>query len=167
MTVNAGSIIQGGDSAFLTAHALTLNGGLTTVSGAIVDIRLITSTPVLNSLNPSSNTFLNITGGTTSLDSSTKFAIDGTGLGLVGSYTYRIAAGAGTQSLNLNNQSLFTSIGFTGSNYLLTANNGGEVFVSFTAVPEPSLMFCMAGLWTLALSGLPNQRSPIGLVRRL
>jgi hypothetical protein len=99
--------------------------------------------------NPTSNNFLNITGGTTTMDPGTLFTVNGTGVSFTPgqSYSYQIASGAGDQSaLNITNQAQFTAIGFAATNFLAAGTAGGAVYVNFTPVPEPAMVLAIVAV---------------------
>lgn len=150
VTVQNGGTIRGGDPTSTTANALTLGNGLTAQSGATVAIRLLTLTPDVSSANPASNSFLNITGGTTTLNAGTNFLIDGSSLAFnsATTYSYRIAAGAGDQSaLFINTPSQFSTVNFANASdfvFSVTGNAGGEVFLNIAPVPEPAVVLALA-----------------------
>jgi autotransporter-associated beta strand protein len=154
-TVQNGGTIRGGDPTSSTNNALTLGNGLTTNSGATIGVRLITLTPDTTATNPASNSFLNITGGTTTINSLTNFLIDGSSLGFstATSYQYRLMVGVGDQSaLNINSITTpgqFTFANFANAssfNFTVTGNNlnGGEVFLDVSPVPEPAMVLAVA-----------------------
>jgi fibronectin-binding autotransporter adhesin len=135
---------------------LTLPAGLAVGAGGRVIVQLAgpatpaavnTGGSTLGTLpNPTSNNFLNITGGTTTIDPSTLFTIDGTGVSFSPgqSYSYQIASGAGDQSaLNITNQAQFTAIGFGATGFSAGGTAGGAVYVNFTPVPEPTMMLAI------------------------
>ncbi|MFO0808907.1 MAG: autotransporter-associated beta strand repeat-containing protein [Gemmataceae bacterium] len=167
ITLANGGILAPGDTG---ASTLTAGGGLTTVAGSIVSIRITNaSTPAAISTggstlgtlpNPTSNNFLNITGGTTTIDVGTLFAIDGSGLSFTvfQPYSYQIAQGAGSQAgLNIATQTQFFPIGFQATGFSVTGSAGGAIYVNFTPVPEPTTTFGIA-VAGLAVAGYVRRR---------
>jgi autotransporter-associated beta strand protein len=146
ITVNPGGVLAPGAAG---APTLTAAGGLTTAAGGILAVRVTDgSTPsgtpggsTTGTLpNPTSNNFLNVTGGTTTIDPGTVFRIDGTGVAftLDQPYSYQIASGAGNQSgLNITSAAQFVTVGFAATSLSVTGNASGAIFLSFTPVPEP------------------------------
>jgi hypothetical protein len=155
VTVNTGTIRAGNANGVGT---LTLNNGLTlsnTTNNATLSVRVADgSTPsatpggstIGGTPNPTSNNFINVTFGTISIVGGPKVVIDGTGTTFQPGqpYSYQVIGQGSGQSLsgiNVTDQSLFTTIGFTASNFSLTGDAGGAIYLSFTAapVPEPGL----------------------------
>ena len=146
--------IRGGNS----IGNLTLANGLTINDGGNITVEIATANvqgPPSSGLsteglpNPTSNSFITITGGTTTISALTMITVDLTGVTIAdGNYSYQIMSGAGNQSgLNITNSSQFNFIGYGGAitNPSLTGNAGGAVFVNFTtAVPEPSSILAIA-----------------------
>ncbi len=64
-------------------------------------------------------------------------------------YTYTLGTSAtSTAGLNVNNQSVFSFANFANSgdySYALTGNATGDILLTFTMVPEPSLMIAVGG----------------------
>jgi fibronectin-binding autotransporter adhesin len=154
--ITAGGTISPG---FTGAGTLTLTAGLTTAANSTVAVTLSdASTPAaagsggssLGTLpNPTSNTFLNITGGATTIDSLTNILVNATAtnFALQQSYSYQIIGGAGDQSaLNVVAPGQFTFVGVVVDPALtsLTGNGSGAVFLNFTPVPEPTTIFGFA-----------------------
>ncbi len=112
--------------------------------------------------NPTSNNFLNITGinpdpGSLEFDIGGKIVIDGTGTSFVYNekYSYQIAHSVGQDlsTLDVTDQSAFSTIGFDAKDFHLFGNSSGAVFLNFTPVPEPGtvLGIAAAGLSVLTL----------------
>jgi hypothetical protein len=118
------------------------------------------------STNPTSNSFIHITGGTTTIDPTTLFLVDATGVSFTPnqSYSYRIIDGAGDQSaLLINSPSQFTFVGVGVSNVSVTGGSApGVVYLNFTPipVPEPTFVFGTAFAGFAAVSWVRRKRSP-------
>jgi fibronectin-binding autotransporter adhesin len=110
---------------------------------------------------PTSNNFINILGGTSSFDPLMNIIVDGTGTPFVvgQTYSYQIASGAGDQSsLNINDPARFTPIGFASlTDFSLTGNAGGAVFLNIAPVPEPATVLGLAA-GALAMGGMIRRR---------
>jgi autotransporter-associated beta strand protein len=134
---------------------LELGGGLTVAAGGRVSFRITdASTPAaantggstLGTLpNPTSNNFINITGGTTTVSSGTVIVLDGTGVTFTpgASYSYHVGQGAGGQSFTITNPSQFalTNVPADPASLSFTGTATGDLYVNFTAatpVPEPA-----------------------------
>jgi autotransporter-associated beta strand protein len=149
--VSSGAVLSPGGT---TTGTLTSTGGLKTAAGGRLSIGIgggsPSATPGASTQgtlpNPTTNTFIDITGGTTAFDPGTVFTVTMSGVTTSGAYSYEIARGAGDQSgLLINNQSQFSAVGFSGSNFSVTGNASGAVFLSFTAaVPEPGSVLALA-----------------------
>jgi autotransporter-associated beta strand protein len=145
-----------GVGTFTLANGLSVNAGgkvLVVLAGPAVPAAPVTGGSTVGTLpNPTSNNFLNVTGGVTTLDPGLHVNIDGTGMTLSPgqTYSFQIAGGAGDQSaLNITNQSQFSAVGFTGvTTFALTGNATGAVFLDIAVVPEPAavLAVCAAAL---------------------
>jgi fibronectin-binding autotransporter adhesin len=145
-----------GVGTFTLVNGLSVNAGgkvLVVLAGPATPAAPGTGGSTVGTLpNPTSNNFLNVTGGTTVLDPGLQVNVDGTGMTLSPgqTYSFQIAGGAGDQSaLNITTQSQFSAVGFTGvTTFSLTGNAAGAVFLNVTAVPEPAtvLIVCVAGL---------------------
>jgi len=158
VTVGQGGILAPGGS----PGTLTLAGGLSTTAGSILSFGIFNgSTPAAISTggstigalpNPTSNNFLNITGGTTLIDPGAIIRIDGTGVSFTNgsAYSYQVAQGAGDQSaLNITSPAQFVAVGFLADTtaFSLTGNGSGAIFLNFTPVPEPTtILAASAGL---------------------
>jgi autotransporter-associated beta strand protein len=180
VTVNTGTIRAGNANGVGT---LTLNGGLTlsnTTNNATLSVRVTDgSTPsatpggstVGGTPNPTSNNFLNVTVGNVTIVGGPKVVIDGTGTTFAPGqpYSYQVgqSAGQNLSGLSVTDQSLFTTVGFTASNFALTGDAGGGMYVSFTAapVPEPGavlgLASFVAGAGAVARRGRPRSSSEV------
>jgi hypothetical protein len=117
----------------------------------------------------SNNNLLTILGlGSLTVDNNTRFVIDGTGAGFSTSQTYSYQIGQAPNnlsSLNITNQSLFSTIGFNAADHIfsLTGNASGAVFLNIVPVPEPGAVLGLAagalGLGVL-LRGRRQSRRP-------
>jgi hypothetical protein len=130
---------------------LTLGGGLTVASGARLSFHIGDGTTpadadtggsTLGTLpDPTSNSFLNITGGTTMIGSGTVIVIDGTGATFTpgASYSFLVGQGAGGQSLAITDGGQFVLENFNASlaTISFTGNATGNLYVNFTVVPVP------------------------------
>ena len=92
--------------------------------------------------NPTTNNYVNITGGTTTISPGTVIVVDGTNATIgVGSYSFRIAGGAGAQNFTISNSSQFSFINVPAdpSSVSLTGDASGTLYLNFTTVvPEPA-----------------------------
>jgi autotransporter-associated beta strand protein len=167
----SGGTLRAGDAAGV--GTLTFGNGLQVVSGAKVAFRVTDgSTPSASAggstvgtdpVHPSSNNFLNITGGTLTLtDASVVFEVDGTGAGFVAgqSYSYRVGrvVGQDLSGLNITDQSRFSAVGFQGTNFSLTGDSGGNVYLNFTPVPEPGALLLAAAAGAAAVGAVRRRR---------
>jgi fibronectin-binding autotransporter adhesin len=143
--------------------SLTLPAGLSINSGGrmIVDLTgpanpaaANTGGSTLGTLpNPTSNDFLNITGGTAALDPGMLISIINSGVVSFApgqSYSYQVLSAPNDLSgLNITNQAQFTPVGFNATNFSLTGNPNGVVVLNFVVVPVPEptavLAVCAAG----------------------
>jgi autotransporter-associated beta strand protein len=157
-------VVRAGDAT--GAGTLTLGNGLS-FGGGVLGVRVAdgntpSSTPGGSTVgtlpNPTSNNFLNITGGTFTFGpSNPTVEIDGTGTAFQAGqpYSYRVgqAAGQNLSGLSVTTQSRFTAVGFAASSFALTGDAGGGIYVSFTAaaVPEPGLMLVWASFGVVAV----------------
>ena len=170
MTVNGTSgtpgLIRAGNGTSTTA-AMTLALGLTVNANAEIGIQIfngsVPSTGAAGSSggsasSPSTNSFFNITGGTTTISSSAFVLVDlstVTDLHPSSTYSFKVGQGAGTQSSPVipSTDVLFNdpnSLAIPGSG-LLSADGSGNLYLSFsTAVPEPFTVL-PASLLMLAL----------------
>lgn len=162
VAVANGANIRGGNAA--GTGTLTLTNGLALAQNAGMVIRVTGGDPsatpggsTTGTLpNPTSNTYINITGGTLSVlpaDLSTlRFVIDGTGTTFTPgqAYSYQVLqiTGQDLTSFTISNQAQFTAIGFTASAFSVTGNASGALFVGFTPVPEP---MCVIGICGAAM----------------
>jgi autotransporter-associated beta strand protein len=161
-----------------TPGSLTLTAGLATQANSTLTFGIFDGSNVASAIttggsslpsvsNPAtSNNFLNVTGGATSIDTGTLVVINAGSTVFTdgGLYSYTVATGAGDQSgtlINAQPQFVFNSTGglFTGSNYSLTGDNNGRLYVNFTAVaiPEPALLLGLATA-SLGLAGWVRRR---------
>jgi fibronectin-binding autotransporter adhesin len=153
ITVASGGIIRGGDDT--AVGTLTIGNGLTLNGGSTVALRINaagTTDATYQGLSStgSNNSLLSITGGTTTINSGTKFAIDGSGATFTQgqAYSYTIMSGAGDQHLlSITNPSQFSTINFSNASdfaFSVTGDASGHVFVNFTPVPEPATVLGIA-----------------------
>jgi autotransporter-associated beta strand protein len=169
ITVAAGGTLVGGDPAVAAGSVpgtLTVVGNITLQAGSNLRMRLTGGLPAAaNSggssgslTSPPNNGSLLQTSGTMTFDPTTNAVVDGTGVTFVPqSYSYKVAqANSDQSSLNITNQAQFAAIGFTATNFSLTGDVTGAVFLNFTPVPEPATV----GLVAAAGLGL------VGRVRR-
>lgn len=107
--------------------------------------------------DPTNHTFLDLSGGganTVAIAPNTLFEVDGTGANFVPGQRYSYAIGRVAASdelvngpLNFTTQSQFTAVGFQATDFSVTSNAGGTIFLNFTPVPEPTgLLLLAAGL---------------------
>jgi autotransporter-associated beta strand protein len=153
VAVNSGGTIRAG-AILNSAGTLTLSAGLTVASGGQIGVR------ISNAGSSTADNTINVTAGTTTVNSGAVTLIDGTGAAFTPfqPYTYTVMTGAGNQSaLNITNQSQFVSTGFGANNISLHGDASGNVFVTFTPVPEPAAVFGLAG-FGLAAGGLVRRR---------
>lgn len=161
VTVNGGGTLAPGGS----PGTLTIGNGLTTQATSTLRLGVFNaSTPAaLNSggstigtlPNPTSNNFLNVTGGPVSISTGMQIQVDGTGLPFTQNtnYSYRVGTLAGNPTFTINNQSLFSAVGFTANNYSLVADGTGALVLNFTPVPEPATIFAI-GFGLMGATGL-------------
>jgi len=143
VTVGSNGTIRAGDSNGV--GTLSLNGpGLTIGSAGTLAVKISTtagSSGATGSSSTGTNNNLLASLGSFTFDPAGKITIDGTGITdftLNSPYSYKIATGAGNQStLLINNQSAFSTIGFSADTFSVTGNAGGDIFVNFTPVPVP------------------------------
>jgi autotransporter-associated beta strand protein len=162
VTLNSGTIRAGNLNGVGT---LTINNGLNfnTTGDAgppTLGVRLTGGTPSSTpggstagpTLNPTTNNFIHVTFGLITVVGHPNVVIDGTGTTFDPGqpYSYRVGQAPHSLSWNMTDQSRFTTIGFTASNFALTGDAGGAFYVSFTVapVPEPGfvLLCAAAGL---------------------
>lgn len=178
MTVNANGIIGGGNG---TSGTLNLGGNLTfaaTTSYMAVGITdgstagaISTGTSTDAGSNPTRNTYINMTAGTvTGLNSvapNISLTVDLNSVVFTNwnqPHSYRIAQGFGDQSsLNLTTASRFNffnlSVGTVSIDTAsLTGDAGGNVYLNFTPVPEPTLLLAV-GTVALGLIIRRNRRA--------
>jgi fibronectin-binding autotransporter adhesin len=155
-TVRAGSSISPGAS----PGSLILQNGVTTQANSTFAIGIYNGTQPaaistgLSSVNATSNNFLTITGGMTIFDAGTLITINAgsTTFTYGATYSYKVATGAGDQgatgaNLNITNSSQFafnSTNGTTANTFSLTGDSGGNVYVNFTATPEPGTILGIA-----------------------
>jgi autotransporter-associated beta strand protein len=145
---------------------LTLAGGLNIASGGRIGVQLLdgstfaapnTGGSTLGTLpNTTSNNFLNITGGTTTLSSGTVIAVDATGVSFAPeqSYSFLVGQGAGAQNLSITDPGQFVLSGFSlsPSAVSFTANNAGNMYLNLTfPIPEPGTAGVVAAAGLLLL----------------
>jgi autotransporter-associated beta strand protein len=137
---------------------LTLNNGLVIYGGyptgglevRIADGSRPSATPGGSTVgvipNPTSNNFLDVTVGPLVLDG--KLIVDGTGTAFTPGtrYSYQLArvGGQDMSTLDVTDQSRFSTIGFDATDFRLSGDASGAVFLSFTPVPEPGLILLIA-----------------------
>jgi autotransporter-associated beta strand protein len=169
VTIANGGTLNPGNAT--TNGTLNVNSGIALQSGSIWNTK-ITATGASAAYSTGGSTtgtlpistnhnFLNLSlnGGTATIDSGTMITIDVTATDFSGAsgldpYSYQIASGAGNQAtLNITNQSQFSMLGWSATNYSLTGDASGAVYLNFTPVPEPvSVLACsMMGLGLVAI----------------
>jgi fibronectin-binding autotransporter adhesin len=153
VTVNSGGTIRGGNS----VGTITLASGLTVNANATIAIEiddgsmpamLILGNSTVGPLpNPTSNSYFNITGGTTTIDPGALVFVDATGATFINGedYSFQIAQGAGNQSsLNIPSaQITFAGVVVDPLSVNLSGSMGGQIYLNFTPVPEPMGLFAM------------------------
>lgn len=165
VTVSSGGTIRGGTAA--GAGTLTLANGLTVSGGANVGVR-VTTAGTGNPASPggsstgTNNNLITLTGGAATLNATLNVLADVTGATYTNgtTYSYRVMTGAGNQSgLNITDPARFTFVGLVGQDVSLADNPrlfgdaGGNVYLSFTPVPEPATVLGVgaavlaAGAW--------------------
>ena len=161
VTISSGGTIRGGDAS--AVGTLTLGGGLSVQAGGNVAVRVTGgSSAAANSggssggtlPNPANNNFIDVTGGTIDWNNA-NFVIDGTGTSftLNSPYSYQIARqGTSLTSLNILDQSRFSTVGFVASSFSVTGDSNGVAYLNFTPVPEPIFMA------TIAVAGVVGYR---------
>lgn len=170
--VTVDGTFDAGNSAIAT---LTLGNGLAVNAGGRMMFQLagsaVTGNPstgdsTLGGLNPTTNNFVNITTGTTTIDPAALISVDATNavFALNSPYSYRIMAGAGDQQLLLiSSLAQFTFTGFNVDpvSASITGDISGNVYLNFTtsAVPEPAWMLLL-GLGFIAM-----RRNNVALAR--
>jgi autotransporter-associated beta strand protein len=171
VVANAGGTVRPGDVS--AAGTLTAGGGVTFSANSAWQVSLTSAgTPdngpggsSMGTLpNPTNHNFLNVTGGSSTIDPNLSVSVTGTGVTLNpgSSYSYRIGSGFGNQGgLSVTNPGQFAVSGFDASGYSisLTGDAGGAVYLNFTpaAVPEPVTVGLIA-VSTLGLGSLVRRR---------
>jgi autotransporter-associated beta strand protein len=155
---------------------LELGGGLTVAAAGRLSFRITdASTPAAANTggstlgplpNPTSNNYLNITGGTTTVDGGTVVVLDGTGVTFTpgASYSYHVGQGAGPQSFSIISPSQFALVNVPANPATLsfTGTASGDLYVSFTAaaVPEPATALGVGFAAAAGLAAVRRRRSP-------
>lgn len=163
LQVNANSRLQPGSNTAI--GTLQVTGNVQLLNESNYGIKIIGGIPsatpggsTTGTLpNPDSNNFLNIIGGSATINAGTNFIIDGTGMMFVlnTEYSYEIMNGAGNQAaLFINDPARFNTIGFDADMLSVTGTADGRVFLNFTPIPEP-----MLGLLALPLALFARRRS--------
>jgi hypothetical protein len=156
-----------------TAGTLTLNGTYSTGAGSTYVAKIAsagTADPALpggssDSLTaPTNHNYLNIatgTGATVANLAAQNYTVDGTGVTFVdgATYSYKIMqdSAVDTSSLNLATQSQFTAVGFSATNFSLTGDGTGGVYLAFAVIPEPGTLLGL-GAAGMGLVGLFRRR---------
>ena len=160
VTVASGGTVQAGNGNPI--GTLTLGSTLGMASGSTLKVRM-TSAGVSAAVNTGTssgaantvNNFLLIQGAAT-ISSGMNIAVDGAGATFVGGTSYSYLVGDATNSLSGLNittagQFAFSNFNTTVTSVSLTGNASGNIFLNFTAVPEPGLTM---GLGAAVLVGL-------------
>jgi fibronectin-binding autotransporter adhesin len=169
--VNAGGKLRGGDEN--AVGTLTLNGLLSMDDGGILAVRVTdASTPsgtpggsTIGTIpNPTSNNFLRVTnGGLSATPANLNYVVDGTGTPFVQfqTYSYQIGLieGQDLSTVNVTDPARFTAVGFSSASvqFALTGGAGGQVYITFTPVPEPATVLGLAAA-ALGIGGLIRRR---------
>jgi autotransporter-associated beta strand protein len=169
VTVNTGGTIAPGDAGVGT---MTIGNGLTTGNGSTMFLKVTDASTEANDStggstqgtlpNPTSNNFINVTGGSSAIDAGTNFIIDVTGQNFLHNrnYSYQIATVVGDMSgLNITNQAQFVDIGLItpDATYSITGGAGGQIYLNIHPVPEPATVLGLAA-GVLAAGGFIRRR---------
>ena len=166
--VKLGGTVQAGDT---VAPVGTLNvGSLTVQSGGSIGVRIAntSTTGTVNggqsSILGASNLLAVASGRTLDVNSLSNFVIDGSGTAALtagSTYSYIIASGGTINSVTITDAARFNFSGFSGAAIDTTSlslqNSGNNLYLNFTAVPEPSLMLGL-GAGVLALGAFLRKR---------
>jgi autotransporter-associated beta strand protein len=174
-TVNTGgTLIAGNPTAALGADpgTLTVGGNIAFNSGSNFRVRLTGGTPGTNGgssggtpTNPANNGYLVQSAGTFTFDSNANIVIDWTGIAFTQHevYSYRVGQSTAAIGLNITDQSKFKMVDdYPATNFSLTADGTGAIFLTFTPVPEPGTILGIAA-GAIGLGGLLRRlraRSP-------
>jgi len=170
--VFAGATLQPGT--LTTVGTLTLNGTYTPIAGSNFGVKIATAGTAdpaspggsSDSLTaPTNHNYLNIASGagaTVATLVAQNYTVDGTGAGFVdgAAYSYKIMqdSAVDTSALSLVNQSQFTAVGFSSSNFSLSGDATGGVYLNFTPVPEPGTILGLSAAG-LGLAGIRRRRA--------
>jgi hypothetical protein len=172
VTVTTGGTLRAGNAngaGTLTLHTGT--NGLSLQTNAKLGFRILDgSTPsssnggsTIGTLpNPTSNNYIQVlTGSLSWTPDNTLFVIDGTGttfqLGQSYSYTVGQVVGQNLSSVNVTNQSQFSTVGFAAQDFALVGDSNGFLYVVFTPIPEPGTVLGIAA-GVLGLGGVVRRR---------
>jgi autotransporter-associated beta strand protein len=180
VTVNTGGTIQAGNANGV--GTLTLNGGLNLTAGARTTFRITdgstpSATPGGSTIgtipNPTSNNFVDITNGGLNVAQpdipTLQFVINGTGttFAIEQAYSYRVGRVfnngqpedlSAVQLSSTLFPNMFSAVGFQATNFTLSGDTQGNLYVGFTPVPEPATVLGVAAA-VLGVGGLIRRRS--------
>ena len=164
--VGTGRTVQGGNTA-TPVGTLNFNNNLTLASGGTLGVRINSAGTAAavdsgTSSTGSNNNFSNIAGSMT-INGGSLFSVNGADAifthGAI--YSYVIADATNNLSgllINTQSQFNFTNINTGGLNdFRLVGDNNGRLIISFTAVPEPGLLFGLS-VGLLAVAGVVRKR---------
>jgi autotransporter-associated beta strand protein len=164
VVVLPGGTLRGGDGTGI--GTLTVNGtsDILMADGSRLAVRIVAAgTPSPGSggstagtlPNPTNHSYLNSTAGLSANPLALNFLIDGTGAGFVVNQTYSYQIGQVNENLAVLppfNPSQFVAVGFQATNFAITGNSSGAIFLTFTPVPEPGAVLAV-GAFGLGLFG--------------
>ena len=170
ITVNNGGTLVGGDPTTAAGGdpgVLTVNGNILIGGGSNFRVRITGGSPSGTDggssggtpTDPANNGFLFHSTGTLTLNATANIVIDGTGVSFTPNqqYSYLVAQSGSASSINVIDDTVFQTIGFTGTNFSLIGDGTGNVYLAFTPVPEPVTVLGLAA-GALGLSGLVRHR---------